>query len=74
MARVARFSVAHRRAVLLGWIAVVVVALFVTSSVGARYASNFSLPGTESQRATDLLKRDFPAEAGDTDQIVLHAR
>src|SRR4051794_23396595 len=74
LARAARFSVAHRRAVLLGWVVVVVGVLFVSSTVGTRYASNFSLPGTDSQRAVDLLKRDFPAQAGDSDQIVLHAR
>jgi putative drug exporter of the RND superfamily len=74
LARVARFAVAHRRAVLIGWVVVVVAAIFVSSTVGTRYASNFSLPGTESQRATDLLTRDFPAQAGDTDQIVLKAR
>src|SRR5664280_1008799 len=39
-----------------------------------RDSNNFSLPGTESQRAADLLKREFPAQAGDSDQIVLAAR
>jgi RND superfamily putative drug exporter len=72
LARVARFSIAHRRSVLLGWLAVFIAAIGLTTVVGMRYASNFSLPGTDSQRATDLLKRDFPAQAGDVDQIVLH--
>src|SRR5919201_4910306 len=71
LARVARFSIGHRRAVLLGWLAVLAGALVLSGAVGTRYASNFSLPGTESQRATDLLKRDFPAQAGDLDQIVV---
>jgi RND superfamily putative drug exporter len=72
LARVARFSISHRRAVLLGWLAVFSVAVVVSGAVGTRYASNFSLPGKDSQRATDLLKRDFPAQAGDVDQIVLY--
>jgi putative drug exporter of the RND superfamily len=72
LARVARFSISHRRSVLLGWLGVLVVAIILSGAVGTRYASNFSLPGTDSQRATDLLKRDFPAQAGDVDQIVLH--
>src|SRR4051794_5489620 len=72
LARVARFSISHRRSVLLGWLAVFVAAIALSTVVGTRYASNFSLPGTDSQRATDLLKRDFPAQAGDVDQIVLN--
>jgi putative drug exporter of the RND superfamily len=74
LARLARFCVDHRRAVVLGWIVVVIAAIGISSAVGTRYATNFSLPGTESQRATDLLKKDFPAQAGDTDQIVFAAR
>ena len=74
LARVARFCVDHRRLVLIGWVVVVIGALAISSAVGTRYATNFSLPGTESQRTTDLLKRDFPAQAGDTDQIVLAAK
>jgi putative drug exporter of the RND superfamily len=72
LARIARWSVAHRRAAVVGWVAVLVVALGASSAVGSHYSNNNSLKGTESQRATDLLKRGFPAQAGDTDQIVLH--
>ena len=74
LARLARLSIAHRRAVILTWVALLVGAGIVVSSVGTRYATDFSLPGSESQRALDMLKRDFPAQAGDSDQIVLHAR
>ncbi len=37
-------------------------------------ASSFTLPGTNSQRAVDLLQSHFPAQAGDADQIVFHAK
>jgi RND superfamily putative drug exporter len=72
LARVARFSIAHRRRVLLGWLGVFAIAVVLSGAVGTRYASNFSLPGKDSQRATDLLKREFPTQAGDVDQIVLY--
>jgi putative drug exporter of the RND superfamily len=72
LARLARFSIAHRRVVLLGWLGAFAIAIVLSGAVGTRYASNFSLPGTDSQRATDLLQRDFPAQAGDVDQIVLY--
>jgi putative drug exporter of the RND superfamily len=74
LARLARWATQHKRTVVLGWIAVLVIAMGVSSAVGTNYTTNFSLGGTESQRATDLLKRDFPAQAGDEDAIVLHAR
>jgi RND superfamily putative drug exporter len=58
--------------VLVGWIVLLVGSLGISGAVGTNYSSDFSLPGTESQRAADLLKKDFPAQSGDTDQIVLY--
>ena len=59
---------------MIGWIVLLIGSLGASGAIGTRFATNFSLPGTESQRAADLLKRDFPAQAGDSDQIVLAAR
>ena len=44
----------------------------IAAAAGRNYATNFSLPGTESQRALDLLKKEFPAQSGDVDTIVFH--
>ena len=74
MLRLTRWIIAHRRLVAIGWVAVAAGVLAVSSSVGTRTANNFSLPNTGSQRATDLLASRFPAQAGDADQIVFHAR
>ena len=74
VARAGRWAAHHRRLVLVGWIVLLVGSLGISSAVGTNYSTNFSLPGTESQRATDLLKRDFPAQSGDSDQIVVRAR
>ena len=52
--------------------AVAVVTTVVARAVGRNYATNFSLPGTESQRARDLLTREFRAQSGDVDTIVFH--
>ncbi|MGA9875721.1 MAG: MMPL family transporter [Solirubrobacteraceae bacterium] len=72
VARVGSWAGQHRRTVLIGWIGLLIGSLGISSAVGTNYTSNFSLPGTESQRAADLLKQDFPAQSGDTDQIVLY--
>ncbi len=74
VARVGTWAAAHRRAVPIIWLVLLIGALGVSGAVGTRFANNFSLPGTESQRAADLLKRDFPAQAGDSDQIVFAVR
>jgi putative drug exporter of the RND superfamily len=68
--KVTRWCIAHRRRVVLAWIAVAVITTAIAGAVGRNYATNFSLPGTESQRALDLLKRDFPAQSGDVDTVV----
>jgi putative drug exporter of the RND superfamily len=73
LARIGRMAVEHPRALVIGWIILLVGVLAASGSAGTNYASNFSLPGTESQRAVDLLKHEFPAQAGDSDQIVLHS-
>ena len=47
---------------------------FIAAGVGVKQISSFRLPGTESQRAYDLLAEHFPAAKGDTDQLVFKAR
>jgi RND superfamily putative drug exporter len=72
--RAVRWVLAHRRRVVVGWVALLVVAMAAAHAAKPHYVNNLALPGTDSQRATDLLKRSFASQAGDTDQIVLHAR
>ncbi|MEA2314831.1 MAG: putative drug exporter of the superfamily, partial [Solirubrobacteraceae bacterium] len=73
VARMGRWAAAHRRTVLVGWIVLLLGGFGISKAVGTNVSTSFSLKGTESQRAIDLLKRDFPAQSGDSDQIVLHA-
>jgi putative drug exporter of the RND superfamily len=51
-----------------------VVIQTIAASVGVKQISSFRLPGTESQRAYDLLAERFPAAKGDIDQLVFKAR
>ena len=74
MPAIARWTMAHRRFVLVAWIVAAVAVFALSSSVGKKTASSFTLPGTGSQRAVDLLKARFPTQAGDADQIVFHTR
>jgi putative drug exporter of the RND superfamily len=70
MTTLARWCFRHKWRVLAAW----VVALFVlgglSASVGSGYTDSFSLPGTESTTALNLLTDNFNAESTDTNQIV----
>ena len=62
------------RAVLALWLIALVGFGAIDRSVGSSYANNFSLPATDSSRALDVLKANFPAQAGDSEQIVIQAK
>ena len=71
--RLARFCYHRRRYVLVAWLLGLVLVTGLSKTAGGKSATNFTLPGTESQRAFDLLKQNFPARSGDTADIVFAA-
>ncbi len=72
MLKLARWCVNHRRYVVLAWVVIAVGTTVIATSVGRNYSNNFQLPGTDAQRASNLLVSEFPAQAGDIDQVVWH--
>src|SRR3954453_7818793 len=72
--RLARACNRPRWRTFFAWVLALVVIQGIASGVGTKEISSFRLPGTESQRAYDLLAEHFPAAKGDTDQIVYRAR
>jgi RND superfamily putative drug exporter len=60
----------RRRTVLGIWIAAFVVLAALWGTASGEFVNKFNLPGTESQRAYDLLKDRFPAQSGDTATVV----
>src|SRR4051812_15353509 len=72
--RLARICRAHPWRTFLVWLLALVAIQVVAAGVGVKQISNFRLPGTESQRAYDLLAAHFPAAKGDSDQLVYKAR
>ncbi len=73
MVSYARWITTHRKYVLLGWLAVLVLLNVLAASAGTNYSNNFTLPNSGAQRAADMLQRSFPAQAGDRDTIVYRA-
>jgi RND superfamily putative drug exporter len=74
MRRIAAWSHDHRRLVLASWLGAIVLFAAIAAGAGGGFVNNFSLKGSESQRALDLLKERFPQQSGDVDQIVFRAR
>ena len=72
MLKLTRWCIAHRRYVFAGWVAVAIITTVIAGAVGRQYATNFTLPGTDAQRAYDLLKNEFKAQSGDVDNVVFH--
>src|SRR5687767_10392211 len=64
----------HRWAALLIWVAVLVTVTLGSQAAGSAYKNDFSLPGTDSQAATDLFTKHGSAQAGDSVDIVLKDR
>lgn len=74
MAGFARWCFRHRKAVLVVWLIALIGFFAVGRPAGTAYTNTFSLPGTDSTRALNVLKTDFPAQSGDSDQIVVQAK
>ncbi|MET8181208.1 MMPL family transporter [Streptomyces sp. NPDC005336] len=70
MATLARWCFRHRLLVLLMWLLALGGISVAGQGAGAAYANVFSVPGTESEKAQDLVKSAFPESAGDMDTVV----
>ena len=72
MSALALWCYRRRRLVLVVWLLLFVGLGVLGRSAGSTYASSFALPATDSTRALNLLKAQFPAASGEADSIVLH--
>jgi RND superfamily putative drug exporter len=73
LSRLGRASFRRRRLVLAVWLAVVAASVLGAMTLGGSTDSSFSIPGTESQQAIDLLQERFPQANGASGRIVFAA-
>lgn len=71
--RLGRGSMRRRRLVAAIWLVVLVGLGLAAATLRGPIADNFTMPGTESQRALDLLAEQFPAASGATGTIAVRA-
>ncbi len=69
--RWARITHRRRGTVIGAWFAGLAVLIFAMVQFGGEFSSDFSLPGSESQRGLDLLEESFPARAGAEAELVI---
>ena len=73
LARWARFCASHPWRVVLGWLAIVVVLIGLVATIGGSLRDEFEIPGSDTQRATDLIESEFADEQGGVLNIVFAA-
>jgi RND superfamily putative drug exporter len=68
-------DVAHKRrwVVLIIWLMAIVGVGGAAKSAGTAFSSSFQLPDTESSRVQEILAKEFPAQRGDSTQIVIES-
>ncbi|MFI8929764.1 MMPL family transporter [Streptomyces sp. NPDC053474] len=72
MAALARWCVQHRLVAVLLWLLALGGTATAAAAVGSAYSNDYEVPGTESNRASQLLKDSFPSLGGDSDTVVWH--
>ncbi|MEO9174387.1 MAG: MMPL family transporter [Gaiellales bacterium] len=56
------------------WLLATIALIFLTAAFHGKLVDEFKLPGSDTQRAADLLKAKFPAQNGSSLTFVLQAR
>jgi putative drug exporter of the RND superfamily len=70
MPAIARWCFRHRFVVIAAWVLVLVGLGTLSQAIKSDYNNSFSLPGTGSTTAQQLLAKAIPAQAGDSDTVV----
>src|SRR5271154_6486828 len=74
MPTMARWCFHHRKLVLALWLVALILFLGADITAKTAYSSKFQIPNTESTRALNILKTNFPSASGEADQIVMEAK
>jgi putative drug exporter of the RND superfamily len=73
LARWARWCARHPWRVIGGWVGIIVVLIALVATVGGQLRDEFTIPGSDAQRATDLIEAEFASEEGGVLNVVFAA-
>jgi RND superfamily putative drug exporter len=73
LARLARWFAYHPWRTIFGWVAIIVVLVGLVATVGGSLKDEFDIPGSDTQKATDLIESKFASEQGGVLNVVFAA-
>jgi uncharacterized membrane protein YdfJ with MMPL/SSD domain len=73
LARWYRACATHPRRVFLSWAGIIVVLIALVATIGGSLKDEFDIPGSDTQKATDLIESQFASEQGGVLNIVFAA-
>ncbi len=73
LARWTRLCATHPWRVVFGWVGIIVVLIALVATVGGSLRDEFDIPGSETQKATDLIESEFASEQGGVLNVVFAA-
>ena len=73
LARWTRACAAHPWRVVTSWVGIIAVLILLVAAVGGSLRDEFEIPGSETQRATDLIESEFASEQGGVLNLVFAA-
>jgi RND superfamily putative drug exporter len=73
LARWMRWCANHTWKVVLGWVAIIAILILLVATVGGSLKDEFEIPGSDTQKATDLIETEFASEQGSVLNLVFAA-
>jgi RND superfamily putative drug exporter len=73
LARWTRACATHPWRVIVGWLGIVAVLIVLVGTVGGSLRDEFEIPGSDTQKATDLIEAEFASEQGGVLNLVFAA-
>src|SRR5262245_43163678 len=73
LARWMRWCANHTWKVVLGWVGIIALLIVLVATVGGSLKDEFEIPGSDTQRATDLIESEFASEQGSVLNLVFAA-
>jgi putative drug exporter of the RND superfamily len=74
LARWMRACASHPWRVVLAWLAIIAGLIVLAVTVGGGLKDKFEIPGSDTQKATDLIESEFASEQGAVLNLVFAAR
>jgi putative drug exporter of the RND superfamily len=73
LGRLAGMAYRRKRRVILGWLAAFAMVIGLSAAFAGDFAADYSVPGSDSKQAQNLLAQRFPVQAGDTVDVVVRS-